>query len=84
MKLNNYINSKVTYLSLTGLILLGLTSCGSYQSATYEDDGIYGSGQCFIGDNSIFGPVFRDAEFRIAGGLNELVGVCLHLCGGLS
>ncbi len=45
MKLNNYINSKVTYLSLTGLILLGLTSCGSYQSATYEDDGIYSSNE---------------------------------------
>ena len=41
MKVFYISNIKTSYYSFVAIILLGLTSCGSYQSAYNEDDGIY-------------------------------------------
>ena len=42
MRLNNYLKSRIKFVGALSL-LIGLTSCGSYQYAGYEEDGIYGS-----------------------------------------
>ena len=42
MRLNNYLNSRINLVGAFCL-LIGLTSCGSYQYAGYQDDGIYGT-----------------------------------------
>jgi hypothetical protein len=44
MRLNNYLNSRINLVGALCL-LMGLTSCGSYQYVGYEDDGIYGSSE---------------------------------------
>lgn len=44
MRLNNYLKSRINLVGALGL-LIGLTSCGSYQYAGYENDGIYGSSE---------------------------------------
>ena len=41
MKLYNYLNSKISIIGAL-ILVLGLTSCGSYQYASYDNDGIYG------------------------------------------
>ena len=41
MKLYNYLNSKISIIGAL-ILALGLTSCGSYQYASYDNDGIYG------------------------------------------
>ncbi|HBS12486.1 MAG TPA: hypothetical protein DEO36_08090, partial [Flavobacteriaceae bacterium] len=43
MKNKNNTSKKTFYFSLIGLVFLGLTSCGTYQNTTYDDDGIYAS-----------------------------------------
>src|SRR5690606_38583272 len=41
--MKKYINSvKFTYITLSSILVVILTSCGSYQSSSYYDDGIYG------------------------------------------
>ena len=41
MKLYSYLNSKISIIGML-ILALGLTSCGSYQYASYDYDGIYG------------------------------------------
>ena len=41
MKLYNYLNTKISIIGAL-ILMLGLTSCGSYQYASYDNDGIYG------------------------------------------
>ena len=41
MKLYNYLNTKISIIGVLSLFI-GLTSCGSYQYASYDTDGIYG------------------------------------------
>ena len=41
MKLYNYLNRKISVIGAL-ILMLGLTSCGSYQYASYDNDGIYG------------------------------------------
>src|SRR5690606_1150127 len=41
--MKKYINSrKITYITLSSFLVVILASCGSYQSSSYYDDGIYG------------------------------------------
>ena len=41
MQFNNYLQGKVPFIALLGL-LFGLVSCGSYQYVGVDNDGIYG------------------------------------------
>jgi len=42
MQINNYLKQKMPYLAIL-MLLIGLSSCGSYQYVGVENDGIYGS-----------------------------------------
>ena len=44
MQLYNYFNSKMRFVGAL-ILLIGVSSCGSYQYAGYEDDSIYGTSQ---------------------------------------
>ena len=43
MQVYTYLKNKISCLSLLGFAFVGLISCGSYDYAAYEDDGIYDS-----------------------------------------
>ena len=43
MQVYTYFKNKAASLLLFGFAFVGLTSCGSYDYASYEDDGIYDS-----------------------------------------
>ena len=46
MRLQYNFKNKISALHILGLAFLTLTSCGTYEQASYyDDDGIYGSGQ---------------------------------------
>ena len=42
MQINNYLIKKMPYVAIL-MLLVGLSSCGSYQYVGVENDGIYGS-----------------------------------------
>ena len=50
MQLKTYFLKKMPYLAMFSLVL-GLSSCGSYQYVGVENDGIYGSFNCIYFDH---------------------------------
>lgn len=45
MRVIYYLQNKIRAVHVLMITFLALTSCGTYQQATYDDDGIYGSSQ---------------------------------------
>lgn len=75
MDLNNYLKPKMQLIGMLSL-LVGLTSCGSYQYAGYDDDSIYGSSERIVeyqeetttstGENSAYYQnYFRDKALEL-------------------
>lgn len=45
MRVIYYLQNNIRAIHILAITFLTLTSCGTYQQASYDDDGIYGSGQ---------------------------------------
>ena len=62
MKYNNYFKKKATLLlsAISGLLMV---SCSSYQSASFDDDGIYNSETRVIAANEVEEPQNSNAKY---------------------